>query len=109
MGFGLEAGNVSLSPEGWVTGGHHCAGLKMFHLEFICTHAGPIPVSCAGFCQALPCTGCILMLYPIRMLGIKTFQPKWKQCPWDGCHSLTVSAKRKGRRGFDPSFVYTLC
>lgn len=28
MGFGLEAGNVSPSPEGWVTGGHHSAWFK---------------------------------------------------------------------------------
>lgn len=53
-------------------------GLKMFHLDFMYTHVGPIPVSGAGFCQALTCTGCILMLHPVRMLGIKTFQPQWK-------------------------------
>lgn len=110
-GFWLEAGSSRCPQRAGSQVGTTTRGLKMFHLEFTYTHAGPIPVSRSGFCRALPCTGCIPMLHPIRMLGIETFQPRWKQCPCGGCHSLTVSARRGSEPvlTFHPSFVYTLC
>lgn len=112
-GFGLKQ-EVSRCPQrAGSQVGTTTRGLKMFHLEFTYTHAGPIPVSRAGFCIALHWLHSDVASYKdVRYWDIPTQMETvaLRRVSLTDCVSQKEVQEGLGASlMLDPSFVYTLC